>query len=236
MNPIIFNSVSDSSSDDSFTMSSTPSTSSLHNMSTVKFHDAHKTPPILTAETVSPAVLAQLIQYFNSYFHKCKIVNDDKVKNILMSFQDIKIDNWIKNDYDLFLANDYTFETFTAELRKRFLDPHWENSIVRTIVNSQMTSTESFSMFANRVMQGNNLLISTTSRLNSEALRTKLEQNMSGYLADKIARLRPTDKQRIKDIDVFEEEITADLKRIADFASEHIAKKQRTKNNSKPFH
>jgi hypothetical protein len=95
-------------------------------------------------------------------------------------------------------------------------------------------------------MQGNNILIGTTSRLNSEALRTKLEQNMSGYLADKIARLRPTDKQRIKDIDIFEdwlgeitllnEEITADLKHIADFASEHISKKQRTENTSKPFH
>jgi hypothetical protein len=215
-------------------------------MATVKFHDTHKSPPILTAGTVSPAILAQLIQYFNSYFHKCKIANEDKVKNILMSFQDIKIDNWIKNNHDQFIADDYTFDTFTSELRKRFLDPHWENSIVRTIVNAQMTSTESFSTFANKIMQGNNLLIGTTSRLDATALRTKLEQNMSGYLADKIARLRPTDKQCIKDIEIFEdwlgeitlldEEITADLKRIANFASEHIAKRQRTENPPKSFY
>jgi hypothetical protein len=215
-------------------------------MATVKFHDAHKSPPVLTAGTVSPAILAQLIQYFNSYFHKCKIANEDKVKNILMSFQDIKIDNWIKNNYDVFHAEGYTFETFTSELRKRFLDPHWESSIVRTIVNAQMTSTESFSTFANKIMQGNNLLIGTTSRLDSQALRVKLEQNMSGYLADKLARLRPADKQRVKDIVVFEdwlqeitlldEEITADLKRIADFASEHIAKRQRTENPPSSFH
>ena len=213
-------------------------------MATVKFHDAHKTAPILTKGNVSPAVLAQLLQYFNSYFHKCKITNEDKVRNVLMSFEDIKIDNWIKNNQDQFLADGYTFEAFTAELRKRFLDPHWESSIVRTIVNSQMTSHESFSTFANRVMQGNNLLIGTPSRLDSAALRTKLELNMSSYLADKLARLRPADKERIAAITIFEDwlsevtllddEITADLKRIADFATEHIAKKHRTENAQKP--
>jgi hypothetical protein len=162
-----------------------------------------------------------------------------------MSFQDIKIDNWIKNNQETLLADGYTFETFTSELRKHFLNPHWESTIVRTVVNSQMTATESFSTFANRIMQGNNLLIGTTSRLDSAALRAKLEINMSGYLADKIARLRPAEKQRIASIIVFEEwlaeistlddEITADLKRIADFATEHIAKRQRTENPSKGY-
>ena len=213
-------------------------------MATVKYHDAHKTAPILTAGTVSPAILAQLIQYFNSYFHKCKVADEDKVRNILMSFHDIKIDNWLKNNTEQFTAADFTFEDFTTELRKRFLDPHWESSIVRTVVNSQMTDSESFSTFANRVMHGNNLLIGTTSRLDTTALRAKLEINMSTYLADKLTRLRPTDKERINAIVVFEdwlhevtlldEEITADLKRIADFSREHyhIGKKQRTDNDA----
>ena len=222
-------------------MSFTHSSPSLPDMATIKHHDGHKTPPILTPGTLSPAILAQLIQYFNSYFNKCKIDNADKVKNILLSFQDIKIKNCINNNIEVLQGADYTFNTFTSELRKHFLNPHWEHSIVRTVVNSQITSTESFSTFANRVMEGNNLLIGTTSRLYSTALRAKLEINMSGYLADKIARLRPTDKQRILDIEIFEDwlaeitlldkEITADLKRIADFASEHIAKKQRTENH-----
>ena len=173
-------------------------------MATVKFHDTHKTAPILTKGNVSPAVLSQLLQYFNSYFHKCKIDNEDKVRNVLMSFEDIKIDNWIKNNQETFLADGYTFEAFTAELRKRFIDPYWESFIVCTIVNSQMTPHESFSTFANRVMQGNNLLIGTTSRLDSTALRSKLELNMSTYLADKLARLRPADKERIAAITIFE--------------------------------
>jgi hypothetical protein len=206
-------------------------------MATVKFHDGHKTAPILTEGNVSPAILAQLFQYFNSYFHKSKISEDEKIRSALMSFHDIKIDNWVKNNQDRFLADGFTFELFTAELRKRFLDPNWESSIVRNIVNCQMTTNESFTTFANRVMQGNNLLIGTPSRLDTAALRSKLEINMSSYLADKISRLRATDKDRIKDITVFEdwlheitlldEENTADLKRIADFAAEHIAKRQR---------
>src|ERR1700678_4108408 len=100
-----------------------------------------------------------------------------------------------------------------------------------------MTAHESFITFANRVMQGNNLLIGTPSRLDTTALRAKLELNMSTFLSDKITRLRATDKERITSITVFEdwlaeislldEEITADLKRIADFATEHLAKRQR---------
>ena len=117
-----------------------------------------------------------------------------------MSFQDIKIDNWIKNNQDQFLADDFTFENFTTELWKCFLDPHWESSIVHTIVDSQMTPHESFSTFANHVMQGNNLLIGTTSCLDTTALHSKLEINMSGYLADKLARLRLNDKDRINAI------------------------------------
>jgi hypothetical protein len=42
-----------------------------------------------------------------------------------------------------------------------------------------MTSHESFNNFANRIMQGNNLLIGTPSRLDTAALRQKLEFNMS---------------------------------------------------------
>ena len=161
-----------------------------------------------------------------------------------MSFQDIKIDNWLKNNTETFLADGFTFDAFTTELRKRFLDPNWESSIVRSIVNSQMTDKESFSTFANRIMQGNNLLIGTPSRLDTAALRIKLEQNMSVYLAEKIARLRSTDKERITAIEVFEDwlheitmlddEITADLKRIADFTHEHFAKRQRLDNSYKP--
>src|ERR1700678_3216257 len=75
-----------------------------------------------------------------------------------------------------------------------------------------MSPTESFVDFANRIMQGNNL-------------------------ADKIARRRPADKERITAIEIFEDwydeiatidrEETDDLKRIAYVADERMTKRQR---------
>jgi hypothetical protein len=206
-------------------------------MATVKFHDGHKTAPILTSDDVSPAVIAQFLEYVNAYFTKAKVSNIDKVKNILTSFHDIKIENWIKNNRERFILDTYTFQMFTTELRKRFLHPQWESTIVRSVVNSKMSSTESFINFANRIMQGNNLLTGTTSRLDSKQLRAKLDKNMASYLADKIARLCPADKDRITNIDIFEDwydeictidrEATDDLKCIADFAAEQMTKRQR---------
>ena len=206
-------------------------------MATVKFHDGHKTAPVLTSGDVSPAIVAQFLEYVNTYFTKAKVLEVDKVKNILTSFHDIKIDNWIKNNRERFIVDTYTFENFTTELRKRFLHPQWENTIVRNVVNSKMSPTESFVDFANRIMQGNNLLIGTESRLDSNQLRAKLDENMASYLADKIARLCPGDRERITAIEIFEDwydeiatidrEATDDLKRIADFAAERMTKRQR---------
>ena len=206
-------------------------------MATVRYFHGHKSAPILTSGDVSPAIIAQFIEYLDAYFHKSKIADTDKVRETLTSFQDIRIDNWVKNNRDRFLAEKYTFSDFTAELRKRFLDPHWENMIIHTVVNSQMSKTESFVDFANRVMQGNNLLIGTPFRLNPNDLRTKLEINMTGYLA-KMSYLHPAEKKRIKAIEVFEDwydeictidrNMTADRKRISDFVAEYFAKRQRT--------
>jgi len=219
-------------------------TTTFQNMASVKFHDGHKVAPVLTAGDLSPAIISQFVEYLNAFFHKCKIPDGDKVRNTLTSFQDIRIDNWVKNNRTKFLADDYTFDNFTSELRKRFLDPHWESMILRNVVNSQMTNTEPFIDFGNRVMAGNNLLIDTPSRLEPKELRTKLEMNMAGYLAEKIAHLRPADKERIMALELFEDwfdqiciidrDATADLKRMAHFAEQHIAKKQRT--DSADFH
>jgi hypothetical protein len=137
----------------------------MQNMASIKFHEGHKTAPILTAGNISPTIIAQFFEYLESFFHKAKITDAEKVRNALSSFQDIRIDNWIKNNRTRFLADTYTFDEFQAELRTRFLDPHWETMIFRTVVNCQMANTESFIEYANRVMQGNNLLIGTPSRL-----------------------------------------------------------------------
>src|ERR1700678_3857024 len=87
---------------------------------------------------------------------------------------------------------------FMAEIRKRFLDPLWENNIMRTVVNSKMINSKSFSSFANRVIAGNNLLDGTTIRLDVPTLRKTLLGNMSKFLASKIDRLKVSERDRLK--------------------------------------
>jgi hypothetical protein len=73
-------------------------------MAAVKFHEGHKTAPILTSGNVSPAIIAQFLEYLNAYFHKAKVAEAEKVRSTLTSFQDIRIDNWVKNNRDRFLS------------------------------------------------------------------------------------------------------------------------------------
>ena len=68
-----------------------------------------------------------------------------------------------------------------------------------------MASTESFIEYTNWVMQGNNLVIGMPSWLEPKELWAKLEVNMTGYLAKRLAHLRPTDKDQITAIEIFED-------------------------------
>lgn len=148
---------------------------------------------------------------------------------------------------DRFRAPDFTFPLFMAELRKRFLDPLWDNQIMRTVVNSRMGSSEPFSAFANRVIAGNNLLDGTGLRLDAATLRKTLQGNMSEFLASKIDRLRTTERDRLTAIVAFDEwmaeivsldrEATSDLKRIAEMLKEDTSfKRQRTNEEMPSFY
>ena len=110
--------------------------------------------------------------------------------------------------------------------------------IIRNIINCQMSNTESFIEYTNRVMQGNNGSTTSLLALNHRNLRSKIEINMASYLAEKISHLHPADKDCITAIEIFEDwydevciinrEATADLKQIANFTAEHFAKHQHT--------
>lgn len=120
---------SSSSSDDIILMAYSSlahntNTATMHDMASIKFHESHKIAPILTAGNVSPTIITQFIEYLESFFHKAKITETEKIHSCLSCFQDLQIDNWIKNNCTRFLADTYTFADFTAELHKRFLDPH----------------------------------------------------------------------------------------------------------------
>src|SRR6202522_4476027 len=148
---------------------------------------------------------------------------------------------------DRFRSVEFTFPMFMAEIRKHFLDPLWENNITRTVVNSKMINSKSFSSFANRVIAGNNLLDGTTIRLDVPTLCKTLLGNMSKFLASKIDRLKVSERDRLSEIVSFKEwmaeivsidrEATSDLKRIAEMLKDNISfNRQRTADPTPNFY
>ena len=204
--------------------------STISDTAQVKYHEENKAPPTMLAGRVTPALLLQWEEHAVAYFDKTKTAEADKVSSVLTCWRDAEIDNFIKMNKTRFRAEDFTFPLFMAEIRNRFLDPLWPKNIWRTVVNLPMDRKESFSQFANRVIAGNNLLEGTGIRLDSEALRTKLTDNMSVFLASKLDRLKTAERERLAAIVPFEEwmreivtidhEATSDLKRIADMLRE----------------
>ena len=215
--------------------------STMSETAQVKYHEGNKAPLTMLPGHVTPALLLQWEEHAVAYFDKTKTAEADKVSSILTCWRDAEIDNFIKMNKTRFHAEDFTFPLFMAEIRNRFLDPLWPKNIWRTVVNLPMDRKESFSQFANRVIAGNNLLEGTGIRLDSEALRIKLTDNMSVFLASKLDRLRTAECECLAAIVPFEEwmckivtidhEATSDLKRIADMLREEPEfKRQRLDN------
>src|SRR6202522_1756321 len=228
-------------------ISDSQSQSIMSNTAQVKYHDGHKAPPTMLPGRVTPALLLQWEEHAMAYFDKVKTTDIDKVASILTCWKDPEIDNFIKMHKDRFRAVDFTFPMFITKICKHFLDPLWENNIMRTVVNSKMINSESFSSFANRVIAGNNLLDGTTIRLDVPTLRKTLLGNMSEFLASKIDRLKASERDRLSEIVSFEEwmaeivsidrEATSDLKRIAEMLKDDISfKHQRTDDPTPNFY
>src|ERR1700678_238342 len=225
-------------------ISDSQSHSTMSNTAQVKYHDGNKAPPTMLPGRVTPALLLQWEEHVTAYFDKVKTADIGKVASILTCWKDSEIDNFIKMHKDRFRSVDFTFPMFMTEIRKHFLDPLWEHNIMRTVVNSKMINSESFSSFANRVIAGNNLLDGTTIRLDVPTLRKTLLGNMSEFLASKIDRLKVSERDRLSEIVSFEEwmaeivsidrEATSDLKRIAEMLKDDISFKHQRIDDPTP--
>ena len=169
--------------------------STISDTAQVKYHEANKVPPTMLPGRVTPALLLQWEELAIAYFDKAKIPDAEKVSSVLTCWRDSEIDNFIKMHKTCFRAADFTFPLFMAEIRERFLDPLWQNNIMRNVVNSKMDPNEPFSEFANRVIAGNNLLEGTNISLNTDNLRKTLQGNMSEFLASKLDRLRTAERE-----------------------------------------
>ena len=129
-----------------------------NNTTSIRFHESHKTPPILDPGRITPAVVMEFQEYATAFFAKTKTPEEEQVTALLTSFREPMVANWAKMNKFRFCAAGFTFPMFMTELRKRFLPPFWENQLFRNIVNAKMLNSESFSDFADRVIAGNNLL------------------------------------------------------------------------------
>ena len=210
--------------------------STISDTAQVRYHEGNKVPPTMLPGRVTPALLLQWEEHATAYFDKAKTPDPEKVSSVLTCWRDSEIDNFIKMNKTRFREPEFTFPMFMAEIHKRFLDPLWQNNIMRNVVNAKMDSTESFSKFANHVIAGNNLLEGTGIHLDAAALRKTLMGNMSEFLASKLDRLRTTERERLAAIEGFEEwmseivafdrEATSDLKRIAEMLREDVSYKR----------
>ena len=214
----------------------------INESATIRFHESHKTPPILDPGHVTPAVVMEFQEYATAFFIKTKMPEDEQVISLLTSF---RVANWAKMNKDCFCAPGFTFTMFMNELHKHFLPPFWENQLFWNVINSKMLSSESFSTFADRVIAGNNLLEGSKFRLSIEQLRETLMSNMGEYLDSKWQNLKQAERKRIKAIGIFDDwlleivtmdsQANDDLKRVADMAAENVAKRQRLNYDPSPY-
>ena len=218
--------------------------STISDTAQVRYHEGNKVPPTMLPGHVIPALLLQWEEHTTAYFNKAKTPDAEKVSSVLTCWRDSEIDNFIKMNKTRFRESEFSFPMFMAEIHKRFLDPLWQNNIMRNVVNAKMDSTESFSKFANRVIAGNNLLEGTGIRLDATALRNTLTGNMSEFLASKLDRLRTTEREHLAGIEGFEEwmaeivafdhEATSDLKCIAEMLREDVSFTRQRLDDSVP--
>jgi hypothetical protein len=142
--------------------------------------DSPSRPPVLTKGDLTPAVMRSFEQACFGYFENKDIADDKKVKKILASFQDSRIQDWISVERHRFI--NLVFADFMAEFRAAYLPEDWEG-VTRIELLSMMQNELSFWDFAIAVQAKNSLLINTTSHLEKEALRHRIESGLSPKLA-----------------------------------------------------
>ena len=169
-------------------------------MATVRGHDSDKIAPVLTPGALCPAVIQEWQTKASAFFSKLKIPANNQVSEILNSFKDQQIISWIGKNRAQLTAEDYNFTLFMKELRALFLDPDWEHDIIRSVLNTKMSPSNSFSAYAEHVITGNNLLRGTDACLDDSGLKNTMTLNMTDALAAHIRCLPEAERSRLSNL------------------------------------
>ena len=155
-------------------------------MASVKGHDGKKIVPVLSAGALCLGIVQEWQAKANAFFSKQKIPAESQISEILNSFKDQQIISWIANNRETLTTEQYNFALFMKEFCALFLDLDWEYDIVCSVLNAKMNSKNSFSVYTEHIITGNNLLRGTESCLDDAGLKNTLTMNMTDSLASHI--------------------------------------------------
>jgi hypothetical protein len=153
------------------------------------------------------------------------IAEAQKVTRLFGSFENPLINDWISCERATLAA--LSFPEFMKEFRRLWLPTNWEHAVKSQVVGSRLhPSKDKFETWVAHVQTLNATLRGTSSHLNNEQLRFRLEANLDGDLrtlaydekANEIVELLPW-IQKIRDIDNRRHN---DRKRIHDYLEERM--------------
>lgn len=106
-------------------------------------------PPVVSADKLIPWMVYDFKQFCENYFANTKtlIPEDKKVVQILFSFQDLLIHDWVALCQPH--LSSLLFPKFIQKLHTEWLPCDWEDKIWSQILNSHLNASQSFSVWAN---------------------------------------------------------------------------------------
>jgi hypothetical protein len=135
--------------------------------------------PILHPGDISPEVMREFEDSCMGYFDAKEVEPDRQVQKVISGLKDPRIRDWVTTDRARILL--LTFAEFMTEMRCNFLDPNWED-LTRRELGSMTQSGDGFWNFTIRLQAKNSLLMNTTSHLDEEGIRHRLEASMDDAL------------------------------------------------------
>lgn len=138
-------------------------------------HERVYTTPILTDGEITPKVIRDFESHCSTYFLNAKggVTDEQKVTCIIGSFQNILINDWTQVERTQLIA--LTFEEFMKEFHERWLPHNWEQAVQTQMLNTRLTPSQRFQLWADQILSHNVSLRNTPSYMTDSQLHTQLE-------------------------------------------------------------
>ncbi|KAI0077569.1 hypothetical protein K474DRAFT_1674726 [Panus rudis PR-1116 ss-1] len=164
---------------------------------TVQKAQGSKHPPVLTAGSLTPAVINQWNMTELLYFDRKTVPIDKQVSSVAGEIEDERVLSWYLSDAAFFKA--MAWADFVTAFRARWLPTGWESEIVTRLLRFRQAESTSFEEWVTAVETQNALLRTTSFYKDEDAVRELLSANC-------IEELRvAAGRKAFKDITVYKE-------------------------------